>query len=92
MGDLCDTCLSKLSRNNRFGHLLAQGLNMQEAKEKIGMVVEGAYTCVSALQLGQKSHIDVPITEAIHAILYEGLNPKDAVKALLQRAIKEEHL
>ncbi len=92
MGDLCVTCLSKLSRNYSFGHLIAQGLDMQAAKDKIGMVVEGAYTCVSALQLGKKSHIDVPITEAINAVLYEGLNPKDAVKALLQRAVKEEHL
>lgn len=92
MGDLCVTCLSKLSRNYMFGRLIAEGLDPQAAKEKIGMVVEGAYTCVSALQLGQKAHIPVPITEAIYAILYEGLNPRDAVKALLQRAIKEEHL
>jgi glycerol-3-phosphate dehydrogenase (NAD(P)+) len=92
MGDLCVTCLSKLSRNYMFGRLIAEGLDPQAAKEKIGMVVEGAYTCVSALQLGQKAHIPVPITEAIYAILYDGLNPRDAVKALLQRAIKEEHL
>jgi len=56
------------------------------------MVVEGMYTCVSAYQLGQKANISVPITQAVYSILYEGLNPQDAVKALLQRAIKEEHL
>lgn len=92
LGDLCVTCLSKLSRNYMFGRLIAEGLDPQSAKEKIGMVVEGAYTCVSALQLGKKAHIPVPITEAVYAIIYEGLNPQDAVKALLQRAIKEEHL
>lgn len=92
MGDLCVTCLSKLSRNYRFGQLIAQGLKSAEAQEKIGMVVEGAYTCVSALQLAQKHQISVPITEAIHAILYRDLDPREAVKALLQRAIKEEHL
>jgi glycerol-3-phosphate dehydrogenase (NAD(P)+) len=92
MGDLCVTCLSKLSRNYMFGRYIAEGLDPQAAKEKIGMVVEGAYTCVSALQLGQKAQIAVPITSAIYAIIYEGLNPRDAVKALLQRAIKEEHL
>ncbi len=92
MGDLCVTCLSKLSRNYMFGRLLAEGLSSEEAKEKIGMVVEGAYTCVSALQLGQKANIAVPITEAIYSIIYENLNPQDAVRALLQRAIKEEHL
>ena len=92
MGDLCVTCLSRLSRNYTFGRLIAEGLEPQEAKEKVGMVVEGIYTCVSALQLGHKAHIEVPITQAIYSIVYEGLNPRDAVKALLQRAIKEEHL
>lgn len=92
MGDLCVTCLSKLSRNYMFGRLIAEGLEPQIAQENIGMVVEGAYTCVSALQLAQKNQIEVPITQAIYSILYEKLNPRDAVKALLQRAIKEEHL
>lgn len=92
MGDLCVTCLSKLSRNYMFGRLIAEGLDPEAAREKIGMVVEGAYTCVSALQLAQKNQIEVPITQAICAILYEGMNPRDAVKSLLQRAIKEEHL
>ncbi len=92
MGDLCVTCLSRHSRNYRFGKLIAEGLSPKEAKEKIGMAVEGAYTALSAFQLAQKHGIAIPITEAVYAILYEGLNPKDAVKALLQRAIKEEHL
>ncbi len=92
LGDLCVTCLSKFSRNYSFGHLIAEGLDAQSAKETIGMFVEGAYTCVSALQLGRKAGIPVPITEAVYAILYEGLDPREAVKALLQRAIKEETL
>ena len=92
LGDLCVTCLSKLSRNYMFGRLISEGLQSQTAQEQIGMVVEGAYTCVSALQLAQKAQIEVPITQAIYAILYEGLNPRDAVRSLLQRAIKEEHL
>ncbi len=92
MGDLCVTCLSKLSRNYMFGRLIAEGLNPKKAQEEIGMVVEGAYTCVSALQLAQKHHIPVPITEGVYSILYEERNPRDVVKALLQRTIKEEHL
>ncbi len=92
LGDLCVTCLSKLSRNYRFGRLLAEGYSPTDAKKTIGMAVEGAYTCVSALQLAQKHAIAVPITEATHAIIYKGMNPMDAVKSLLQRAIKEEHL
>lgn len=92
MGDLCVTCLSRHSRNYRFGKLLASGIRPDEARKQIGMAVEGSYTCVSALQLGQKAKIPVPITEAIYRILYEGLSPKDAVRELLSRAVKEEHL
>lgn len=92
MGDLCVTCLSKLSRNYMFGRLIAEGLRPDAAREKIGMVVEGAYTCVSALQLAHKAQVDLPIAQAVYSILYDGMNPRDAVKALLQRAIKEEHL
>lgn len=92
MGDLCVTCLSNLSRNHMFGRHLAAGMTPSQAKEKIGMVVEGIYTSVSALQLGKKFNIQVPITQGIYSIIYENLNPQDAVNALLQRAIKEEHL
>jgi len=92
MGDLCVTCLSTLSRNYMFGRRLAEGLSPEQAREKIGMVVEGIFTCVSARQLGKKHNIPVPITEAVYSIVYENMAPKDAVTALLQRAIKEEHL
>jgi len=92
MGDLCLTCSSTVSRNHRFGHLLAQGLSPTDAKEKIGMVVEGAYTAVSALELGHKLKIAMPITEAVYDIIYQELNPKDAALRLMERDIKEEYL
>lgn len=92
MGDLCVTCLSNLSRNYRFGRLIAEGFSPEKAKQKIGMVVEGTYTCLSAVQLARKAEIELPITEAVYMVLYEGLNPQDAVKILLQRVTKEEYL
>lgn len=92
MGDLCVTCLSVLSRNYRFGFLIAEGLSPQEAKQKIGMVIEGESTCVSACQLGKKLKIALPISEAVFRILYENQDPKEAVRELLSREIKEEHL
>lgn len=92
MGDLCVTCLSSHSRNYRYGRLIAEGLSPENAKAKIGMAVEGIYACVSALELAQKHGVPVPITEVTHSIIYEGLDPREAVKALLTRAIKEEHL
>ncbi len=92
LGDLCTTCLSPDSRNYRFGFLIAEGLTPDQAKLKIGMVVEGATTCVSALELGEKAGISLPITQAIYQIVYEGMSPQEAVKSLLTREIKEEHL
>lgn len=92
MGDLCLTCNSTMSRNFRFGVYLAEGLNIQEAQKKIGMVVEGAYTCLSALQLGRQHQVDLPITQSVYSIMYENLHPQEAVRALMQRTIKEEHL
>lgn len=92
MGDLCVTCLSTLSRNHKFGSLIAQGLSPDEAKAKVGMVVEGAFTCVAALQLGQKHNIPLPITEAVDNVLNHGLSPLEAVKLLLTRHVKQEHL
>lgn len=92
MGDLCLTCGSIMSRNFRFGHMLAQGLTPEEAREKIGMVVEGAYTCLSALQLSRELQVPMPITEMVYKIIYEGLPASEAVGHLMKRAVKEEHL
>lgn len=92
MGDLCLTCGSLISRNCRFGSLLAQGATPKEAEMKIEMVVEGVYTCISALQISQQLNIPMPISEMVYKIIYEYLPPREAVKALMQRTIKEEHL
>ena len=92
MGDLCVTCMSQHSRNYRYGRLVAEGFSPEGARQKIGMAIEGIYTCVSARELGRKHDIPIPITEATYSVIFEGMDPREAVKALLQRAIKEEHL
>lgn len=92
MGDLSVTCMSTSSRNYRFGRLVAEGFSPEGARQKIGMAVEGIYTCVAARELGKKHGIHIPITEAAYSIIYEELDPREAVRALLGRAIKEEHL
>lgn len=92
MGDVCLTCGSMISRNCRFGYLLAQGLTPKQAEEEIEMVVEGVYTCVSALQISKQVDIDMPIAETVYKIIYENMRPIDAARALMQRTIKEEHL
>lgn len=92
MGDLCVTCTSTNSRNYRFGNMIAKGMPPQEAQKKIGMVVEGSYTAISALQLSKQNNISMPISEAVYRILFENLSPFDAIHALMTRPIKEEHL
>ncbi|HAB98692.1 MAG TPA: glycerol-3-phosphate dehydrogenase [Parachlamydiales bacterium] len=92
MGDLCVTCMSRHSSNYRYGRLISEGFSPEGARQKIGMAVEGIYTCVSVRELGRKHHVPIPITEATYAVIFDGLDPREAVKALLQRAIKEEHL
>lgn len=92
MGDLCVTCSSPISRNFRCGMLLAQGFTLHKAQEHIGMVVEGAYTCTSALELAKKYQIELPIASTVYDILNNEIHPVEAVKALMQRTVKEEHL
>lgn len=92
LGDVCLTCSSSMSRNFHFGQYLAQGISIEESFKKVKTVVEGAYTCVAALQLSQEKEIPMPITEMVYKIIYEQFPPKDAVAYLMQRAIKEEHL
>ncbi|MBI5345727.1 MAG: NAD(P)-dependent glycerol-3-phosphate dehydrogenase [Chlamydiae bacterium] len=91
LGDLCVTCLSKYSRNYTFGRLIAEGYSVEKAKEKIGMAIEGIYTCVAALELARKYKIPVPITEGVYAIIYQNLSPRNVVNLLFQREIKNEN-
>lgn len=92
MGDLCLTCGSLISRNCRFGYFLTQNLTPQEAQKKIGMVVEGLYTCVSALQISKQLHIPMPITEMVYKIVYEGMPINNAAQMLMERTVKAEYL
>lgn len=92
LGDLIVTCTSPLSRNYRFGKLLASGYNMADAIDEIGMAVEGVHTCVAAFELSRKNNVELPITEAIYKVLYENMSMKEAVESLLKRVTKEEHL
>ncbi len=90
LGDLCVTCLSPSSRNYRLGVLMGQGNFKEEALLKIGAVVEGLYSCVSAIQLSHQANIDMPITETVYNIAYKGIPPAQAMATLFQRTLKNE--
>lgn len=85
IGDLVVTCTSMHSRNRRCGILIGQGLPVEEAVMKVGMVVEGVDTVKSAYALSRKYNVEMPITEQLYKILYENFDAKKAVEALMRR-------
>ncbi len=92
LGDLILTCTDNQSRNRRFGLALGQGKNREEAIKEIGQEVEGISAARETFHLAKKHNIDMPITEQIYRVLYDGLAPLSAVQNLLQRDQKEEGL
>lgn len=90
IGDLVLTATSELSRNYRVGLALAQGRPLEQILNEIGMVAEGVRTCRSALRLAGRLEVELPITAEVHAVLYEGRSPREAVMALMQRPLKSE--
>lgn len=90
VGDLIVTCTSEHSRNRQCGKLIGQGLSVEEAIDKVGMVVEGIKTVSATKVLADKYKIDMPITETLYKIIYEGMKAKDSVSELMQREKKHE--
>ena len=92
MGDLVLTCTGDLSRNHRFGFALGRGVPLPQALAEIGQVVEGAVTADEVMRLADAMGIDMPITQAVNAVLYQDMPALDAVEQLLSRDPKIESL
>ena len=90
MGDLILTCTDNQSRNRRTGLLLAQGKSLAEVKAEIGQAIEGIKTAKQVVSLARKYDVEVPISEQVYRVIYEGLPIDDAVKALLSRRTAHE--
>lgn len=90
LGDLVLTCTGGLSRNRRVGVALGEGRALQDILDEMGMVAEGVKNAQSAHQLAAVHKVDMPIVEIVHAILYEGLDVRGAVEALMGRGLKAE--
>lgn len=85
IGDLIVTCTSVHSRNWRAGNLLGKGQNLDEVLTNMGMVVEGVRTTKAAYQLSKKFEVSMPISNALYDVLFNNVNPKDAVDSLMGR-------
>jgi len=90
MGDLVLTCTDNQSRNRRMGLLLASGKTVDEAQEEIQQVVEGVLAAKAVRDVAESLHVTMPICGEIYRILYEGVPPREAVGALMGRALKPE--
>ncbi|MFQ5952616.1 MAG: NAD(P)H-dependent glycerol-3-phosphate dehydrogenase [Candidatus Omnitrophota bacterium] len=91
IGDLATTCISPYSRNRWFGEQVGKGRAMEDVLAETEMVVEGLNTCKSAYELSKKHEVEMPITEKIYEVIYQGKDPKIAVKELMTRGLKEEN-
>ena len=90
LGDLIVTCLSEHSRNRKAGMLIGQGKSLEETKKEVGMVIESIDNIEVAYELGKLHNIEMPIVETVYKVLYENLNPQEAVKNLMTRDKKME--
>lgn len=90
LGDLIVTCLSEHSRNRKAGYLIGQGKSLEETKKEVGMVIESIDNIDVAYELGKLHNIEMPIVETVYKVLYENLDPQEAVKNLMTRDKKME--
>jgi len=91
IGDLLVTCMSEHSRNRYFGEQIGRGKTLDEVESTMDMVAEGVWTTQSVYDLAQEYDIEMPITEAVHRVLFEGQRPEDMVDELMTRSAKREH-
>ncbi len=91
VGDLVLTCTDDQSRNRRLGLALGRGVPLAKAVEQIGQAVEGLHTAKELDMLAKASQVDMPITEQVKRVLYDGEEPAAAVEALLSRDPKPEN-
>ena len=90
VGDLITTCTSPIGRNRCFGQAVGQGATAEQAQAQAHGVVEGVATTVSLVQLARRLGVEMPITQAVHDILFEHRPPDQAIAQLMARPLKAE--
>ena len=90
VGDLIVTGTSVHSRNWRAGKLIGEGRDLESIHEEIGMAIEGLSTVIAAKELAEDSNIEMPITQAIYEVVYEGADVSETILELMRREGKAE--
>lgn len=89
-GDLIVTCISNHSRNRRMGLLLGKGVSAEDAIKEVGAVCEGFFAAEAVHRLSCKNNLDLPISNAMYQLLYEGVDIQTAISHLINREKKGE--
>lgn len=90
LGDLIVTCLSQHSRNRKAGFLIGSGKTLEETKKEVGMVIESIDNIEVAYKLSKKYNINMPIVNVVYDVLYNNLDPKQAINMLMTRNPRDE--
>lgn len=92
VGDLATTCFSPEGRNRSCGEALGRGETLKSYLKRTPSVVEGVATTRSVMDLATKYRVEMPITEAVYGVLFEGMDPIEAIGRLMQRELKQERV
>lgn len=90
LGDLLVTCLSEHSRNRKAGCLIGSGKTIEETKKEVGMTIESIDNIDAAYNLSKKYNVEMPIVNTVYDVLYNELQPQQAVTILMNREKKAE--
>lgn len=90
VGDLATTCFSPTGRNRTCGEQLGKGRKLAEVLKSVPGVVEGVPTTKSVVALAKKHDVEMPITQAVYRVLFESLDPIEAISRLMSRESKPE--
>jgi Glycerol-3-phosphate dehydrogenase len=91
IGDMIVTCMSQHSRNRHLGEQIALGKSLDQVLDDMNMVSEGVRTTCAVHGMAHQHGVEMPITEAVHSVLFEDKRPSEMVKRLMTRAPKQEH-
>ncbi len=92
VGDLITTCASRHSRNRYVGEQIGRGKSLHQVLDEMSMVAEGVETTSAAKELGDKHGVEMPITDQVYDILFNGKDPSEAWQELMRRSPKAEGL